>query len=187
MGASKLELLLDSTVTQFKEVQKTGTLTLPQVLKIATTVAKDIYTLETLTTEEKKAVVLMALQRGLDSVGPLKILNHVDPALASEVEKHVLHVAVMAIFGLGDVFPHAFAGAQNALSYVRSYLSKYLPFCSQAAAVASTLDPKDTLLIAEAVKALKAFDSVSAPALEVRTVETNPQSVAPVSQNEIVL
>jgi hypothetical protein len=182
MPGSKLELLLDSTVTQFKEVQKTGALTLPEVVKIATTVAKEIYTLETLTTEEKKAVVLMALQRGLDSVGPLQGLSHVDPALASEVEKHVLHIAVTAIFGLGDVFPQAFAGAQNALSYIRSSLSKYLPFCSQAA-VASALDPKDTALIAEAVKA---FGSVSAPALEVRTVETTPQSVAPVPQTEIV-
>jgi hypothetical protein len=176
MSTSKLQVLLDSTVTQFRSIKQSGSVTLPEVVKIATTILKDIYFLESVSTEEKKAFMLMALQRGLDAAGPLQGLGLVDSAV---VEKHALHLAVTAVFGLVDTFPQAFAEAQTALSYVRSFLSKYLPVCSQAATAA--LEPKDTALIAEALASLKAF-SAPVTTLEVRTVETTPESVAPVAQ-----
>lgn len=196
MSTSKLQSLLDSTVTQFNELKKDGVLTLPEVLKVATGVFKEIYAFKDLSTDEKKGLVFLALQRGLKAAGHLHGLSHVDPGIVAEVEKQSLHMAVSAVFGLGDAFPQAFAEVQGFLSYIRCYLSKYLPACSEAAAVVSVLDPTDGALIAEAVKALKsvtapaaaAADPVAhadlAPALEVRTVETSPESVVPVAQNE---
>ena len=195
MSTSKLQALLDSTVAQFNELKNGGALTLPEVLKIATGVFKEIYKTKTLSTEEKKALVFLALQRGLKAAGPLQGLSHVDPGIVSEVEKQSLHMAVTAVFGLGDAFPQAFAEIQGFLSYIRCFLSKYLPACSEAATVVYGLDPKDGALIAEAVKALKAVTAAPAPApasapapppgLEVRTVETSPESVVPVAQNEV--
>jgi len=181
MSASNLQSLLDSTVAQFNEVKKDGSLTLPEVVKIATTVFKGVYALENVSKHEKKAFVLMALERGISAAGPLQGLSHVDPAIVSEVEKQALHLAVSAVFGLEDAFPHAFAEVQGALSYIRRSLSKCLPACSQAAVTVSVLDPKDAALIAEAVKAAPAFAAPPAPLLEVRSVETSQVSVAPSS------
>jgi hypothetical protein len=184
MSASKLQVLIDSTVAQFNEAKKDGVLTLSEVVKIAGSILKDIYALEGVSTEEKKAFVLMALKRGLDAAGSLQGLSHVDPALVAEVEKQSIHMAVTAVFGLGDAFPQAFAEIHTIVSYIRSFLSKYLPGCSQAAAVAAVLDPKDAALIAEAVKGPAAAAAAPAPAetLEVRSVETTPPSTAPAPQ-----
>ena len=209
MSTSKLQVLLDSTVAQFNDLKNGGSITLPEVLKIATGVFKEICTIKALSTDEKKGLVFLALQRGLKAAGPLQGLSHVDPGIVSEVEKQSLHVAVMAVFALGDAFPQAFAELQGFLSYIRCFLSKYLPACSEAAAAVSVLDPADGALIAEAVKALKAVTAppasdpvadpapapaaaapaapapaASPPALVVRTVETSPESVGSVAQNE---
>lgn len=172
-----LQALLDSTVVECKAIKAAGAVTLPEVVKVATGILKQIYMLKTITTEEKKAFVLMALQRGLDAAGPLQFLSHVDPAIVSEVEKQSLKMVVMAVFGVGEAFPQVFAELEYGLSYIRSFLSKYLPACSQAAATAAVLDPKDAVLIADAMKAL------GPQALEVRTVEPTPQTVAQEPQN----
>jgi hypothetical protein len=177
MSACKLQLLIDSTVAQFNEAKKDGVLTVSEVVKIAGSILKDIYALHGVSMEEKKAFLLMALKRGLDAAGHLQGLSHVDPAVLAEVEKQSIDMAVTAVFGLGDAFPQAFAEIQSIVSYVRSFLSKYLPGCSQAAVVAAVLDPKDAALIAEAVKSL-----AHAETLQVRTVETTPPSAAPAPQ-----
>jgi hypothetical protein len=173
-----LQALLDSTVVQCKAIKASGTLTLPELGKIATGLLKEIYALKTITIEEKKAFVLMALQRGLDAAGHLQFLSHVDPAIASEVEKESLKMVVGAVFGLGDAFPQAFAHMEYGLSYIRSFLSKYLPVCSQDTfPLPPRLGPKDTELIVEALKA------AGPQTLEVRTVEPTPQAAAQEPQN----
>jgi hypothetical protein len=188
MAPSKLKALLDSTVAHFTELKNDDSLTLGEVLKVATGLLKEIYTFKDLSTDEKKGLVFLALRRGLDAVGHLKGLSHVDPGILAEVEKQSLHMAVTAVFGLGEAFPQAFAEVQGFLSYVRRFLSKYLPACSEAAAVASVLDPADGELIAEAVKALKAVTAPPAAsdpaALEVRTLETIQESQVLVVHDE---
>jgi hypothetical protein len=92
------------------------------------------------------------------------------------VEKQILHIVVNAVFGLADAFPQVFAQMKGIVSSVRRFLSKYIPACSEAAAIASALDPKDGALIAEAVAALKLLTT---PPLEIRTVESTQESVVP--------
>jgi len=174
---STLQSILDSTVQSFKEVKKSGDVSQVEVLKIATNLLKSLYAMDTLTTDEKKAFVFMSLRRGLDEVGRLQELSHVDPGIVSEVEKQILHIVVNAVFCLGDAFPQVFAEMKSIVSSVRRFLSKYIPACSEAAAVASALDAKDGALIVEAVALLKLATS-PAP-LEIRTVNSAQESVVP--------
>jgi hypothetical protein len=175
--SSVLQTLLDSTIAECAKAKQDG-ITVPEVIKIATTVFQGIYSLKVLSLAEKKAFVFLALERGLSAAGNLQGLSHVDPAIVAEVEKQALHMAMAAVFGLGDAFPQVFAEVESVLSYIRSFLSKCLPGCSGAAqAVAVALDPKDAQLIAEAVKSLNA--AVAPAALAVRTVGTTQVSVAP--------
>lgn len=199
MPTSKLQSILDSTITQFNHMKQDGVLTLPEVVKVAMGVVKDIHAVKGLSIDEQKGLVFLALQRGLAAAGSLQGLSHVDPGIVAEVEKQSLHMAVSAVFGLAEAFPQVFAEIQGLLSYIRCYLSRYLPACSEAAVAASVLDPTDGALIAEAVKALKAVTSPAgaadpvahtAPlpvsALDVRTVETTQESAAPSPQNNAV-
>jgi len=188
--SSVLQTLLDSTIAECAKAKEDG-ITVPEVIKIATTVFQGIYSLKAVSLAEKKAFVFMALQRGLNAAGRLQGLSHVDPAIVAEVEKQVLHMAMAAVFGLADAFPQVFAGVETGLSYIMSSLSKCLPGYSGASqAVAVVLGPKDAELIAEAVKNLTAALAppaapaapaapAPAPALAVRTVETTQVSVAP--------
>jgi hypothetical protein len=186
-----LQALLDSTVAQCKQIKASGTLTLPELVKVATGILKEIYALKTITIEEKKAFLLMALQRGLDAAGPLQFVSHVDPAIVSEVEKQSLKMIVTAVFGIVDAFPQVFEGIESGLSYIRSFLSKYLPLCSQGPfPLPPRLGTDDSALIVEALKAAgpqpvaPAGSQPVAPAtLEVRTVEPTPQAVAQEPQN----
>jgi hypothetical protein len=105
------------------------------------------------------------------------------------VEKQLLHIVVNAVFGLADAFPQIFAQMKGIVSSVRRFLSKYIPACSEAAAIASALDPKDGALIAEAVAVLKLLTTPAAPAsapapLEIRTVESTQESVVPAAAPE---
>lgn len=174
---SALQSILDSTLQSFKDVKKSGNVTQVDVLKIATNLLKSLYTMETLTTDEKKAFVFMSLQRGLNEVGRLQELSCVDPGIVSEVEKQILHIVVNAVFGLGDAFPQVFAEIKGIVSSVRRFLSKYIPACSEAAAVASSLDPKDGVLIVEAVAALKLL-TTPAP-LQIQSVKSAQEPVVP--------
>lgn len=174
---SALQSILDSTIQSFKDVKKTGDVTQVEVLKIATNLLKSLYAIDNLTTDEKKAFVFMSLQRGLNEVGRIQGLSCVDPGIVSEVEKQILHIVVNAVFGLVDAFPQLFAEMKGIVSSVRRFLSKYIPACSEAAAVASALDPKDGALIAEAVAALKLL-TTPAP-LEIPSVKSTQESVVP--------
>ena len=164
MSVANLQNLFDRVKNDLTSLQKNGGLTTASLLKVATVLVKDVCLLKGLALEEQKGLVFSALQQGLASLGPLENFFHTDPAV-------VAHMAVNAVFGLQEAFPAVFAEAQGLLSYISGFLSKYLPVCSQAAAVASAVDPKDAELIAKAVEALKAV-TAAAPRLQVRNVET---------------
>ena len=182
MSTSPLQTLLDSTVAQFVALKAKGGAAVPDVIAIATSTFKVLYSLAALSANEKKAFIFMALQKGLAAAGPLQGLPHVDPAIVSAVETQTLHIAVNTVFAFAEAYPQVVAEIEGAISYIRSSLSKCLPGCSQAAAVVATLDPKDSALIEQAVAALKALtEPVAAdPApLAIRSVESTQESVAP--------
>jgi hypothetical protein len=168
MSATNLENLFDSIKKQLTTIHESGGLTTATLLKLATNLVKDVSLMEGLSLEEQKGIVFSALQQGLASLGPLQNLFHTDPAV-------VANMAVNAVFGLQEAFPALFSQAHGLLSYIRCFLSKYLPVCSQAAAVASVVDPKAAELIAKAVESLKSA-TAAAPTLQVRNVETTQVS-----------
>jgi len=170
MPVANLQKLFDSIKSQLTALQKSGGLTTGSLLKVATELIREVYCLEGLTLEEQKALVFSALQQALASLGPLENFFHTDASV-------VAHMAVNAVFGLQEAFPAVFAQAQGLLSYIIGFLSKHLPLCSQAAAVVSVVDPKDSALIAKAVEALKAV--TARPTLQVRNVETTQVSETP--------
>ena len=167
MSVANLQNLFDRVKNDLTSLQKNGGLTTASLLKVATVLVKDVCLLKGLALEEQKGLVFSALQQGLASLGPLENFFHTDPAV-------VAHMAVNAVFGLQEAFPAVFAEAQGLLSYISGFLSKYLPVCSQAAAVASVVDPKDAALLAKGVEALKGV--TTAGELQVRNVETTQVS-----------
>ena len=173
--ATPLETLFDKVKTMFIDASKDGKLEPSEVLNIAFVVVKDVCLFKTLSLSEKKGLVLLSLQRGLSAAGSLKGFAHVDPSLIDELERQVLNLAVNSVFGAFDAVPQLLEVGNGLLSYVRRFLSKYLPFCSQAAEVVSAIDPKDGALISEAVKALQGVQC----ALQTRNVEPTQ-----VSQND---
>jgi len=169
MSGTPLQNIIDSVKQQFLDAKKDGRVTTTEVLAITATVLKQVQAFEGLSDDEKKSIAFLSLQQGLAAAGPLQGFSHVSPALVSELEAQVLHLAVNSAF--------AFLAAAPALSYIRRFLSKYLPFCSQAAVAVSVVDPKDGALIAQAVEALKGV--AHPPGLQVRSVDTTLVSETP--------
>jgi hypothetical protein len=171
MSSTPLQTLFDKVKSLCVAATKDGKLEVQEVLNIAFVALKGIVAFTGLSVTEKKALVLLSLQHGLSAAGSLKGFDRIDPSISQELEKQVLSLATQSAFAALDAVPQVFeVGA--AVSCVRQSLSKYLPFCSQAAEVLSTLDPKDSALIAEAVELLTGVQS----ALEVRTVESTQVS-----------
>lgn len=183
MSTSPLQTLLDSIVAQCVALKGKDGVTVPHIIIMATSAFKGLYSVSALSADEKKAFIFMALQKGVAAAGSLQGLVKLDPALESQV----LHMAVNTVFAFAEAYPQVVAGVDGVLSYIRSCLSKVLPGCSQVAAVAATLDPKDGALIEQAVAALKALTTPvpseaalvpSEPApLEIRNVESTQESV----------
>jgi hypothetical protein len=194
-----LESIVNETKQAFVSAKADGKLEAAEVVQIATGVAKKIHALQTVSADEKKALVLLALKKGLAEAGGLlglKNLSIAGPDALAAVEKQVLNAALAAVYGLMDAAPHLFAPAHNLLSRLRGFLSVLLPYCSQAAALASVLDPKDAKLIEEAkayLEGLAAAPAASEPVASVPAVSepaaappsllvSSPESVAPLEK-----
>ena len=169
-----------------------GKLEASEVVQIATTVAMKIHALSNCSLDEKKALVAFALKKGLEAAGGLHgladLVGHDGLAAA---EKQILDAALAAVNGLLSVAPHLFAPAKNLLSSLRASLSACLPFCSQAAALAAVLDPKDSAVIAEALAVTKALAAGEVPAIVKSTLESvvlkvSEETVTPVAEVETV-
>jgi hypothetical protein len=167
MSTTPLQTIVESIKQPFLDARAADKLTFAWVLRTATTLVKQVYAFEGLSDTEKKAIVLLALQQALAAAGPLQGFSHVDPAIVAELQNQALYLVVASVVELVDSFPQVFAEIHTALSSVREFLSKYLPFCSQVAVAAWVVDPRDSELITQALEALH---KVSGTPLQVRTV-----------------
>jgi len=187
-----LESIVNETKQAFVTAKADGKLEAAEVVQIAIGVAKKIHALQSVSADEKKALVLLALKKGLAEAGGLLGLKDLDgagPDALAAVEKQLLNAALAGVYGLMDAAPHLFAPAGNLLSSLKGCLSVFLPFCSQAAALASVLDPKDAKLIEEARAYLEGVAAQVAPATApaaapaaVALTDSSPESVAPVEK-----
>jgi hypothetical protein len=176
MSPSPLQNVVESVKDMLIKARADGKLTAAELLTITIETVKQIHAIHEISQEEKKGIVLLALQKGLSAAGPLEGFAHVDPALIAELEKQALHMAVNSAFGLLYSSPQFFAHVEGGLSSLMKSLSVCLPACFPVAAATSVVDPVDSQLVQQGAEALK---KVTQPvALQVRTPETILESVA---------
>jgi hypothetical protein len=184
-AVSGLQGIINETKAAFVVAKFDGKLEATEVVQIATTLAMKIYALSNCSLDEKKALVVFALKKGLEAAGGLHGLTDLSgsgPAGLAAAEKQVLDAALAAVDVLLGAAPKLFAPVQNFLSSLRESLSTCLPFCSQVAALAATLDPKDSAVIVQALKGV----GVEVPAALGSTLESvvsNLETVLPIVQN----
>jgi hypothetical protein len=147
MAASVVEKLLEDIVKdarhQFILAKADGKLEAGEVVQIAISVAQKVQKLGGLSGGEKKAVVLLALKKGLDAAGGIP---GVAEELREEVEKQLLASASAAI----DV---AVAVSQGKIDLRKpaAWKAVCLPLCSAAAQLAAAHVPKDVPVLKEAL------------------------------------
>lgn len=167
--------IINETKAAFVIAKFDGKLEASEVVQIATEVAMKVHALSAGSLDEKKAIVALALKKGLaaaDGLHGLADLAENSPAGVAAAEKQVLDAALAAVNALLGAAPHLFAPAQTLLSSLRQSLSKCLPFCSQVKSLAEVLDPKDSALIAEAVEAVKSVAEGRVPEVVKSTLES---------------
>lgn len=174
-----LQSLINETKAAFVIAKFDGKLEVAEVIQIATVCAQKVHALLNCSTEEKKALIHLALKKGLEAAGGLSGLSDIissNPLVLAEAERQIIDGALVAVDALMGAAPHLFAPVQKAVSSLRRYLSVCLPVCSQVAVIASIFDPKDSALIAEALTVLKGVAAVPVPEPEVKPVpEVKPE------------
>lgn len=187
-----LHLLINETKAAFVVAKFDGKLEVSEVIQIATDCAQKVYALSTCSQDEKKALVIYALKKGLEAAGGLSGLSDfvsTNPAAIIEAERQILDGALVAVNALMVAAPQLFSVVQKAGSSLKQSLSVCLPFCSQAV-LENVLDPKDSALVAEALALLKPLNSVVASPVPVPVpaspAPVNPQDVTPTLESETV-
>lgn len=170
---SVVEKILEDAKQGFVTALRDGKIDSGNLVKVVSGIAKRVNALP-IEVEDKKEFLTMALKKAAEAAG----------ASDSDGFAAVLHKAVSAGHGLIDAAK--VSSVATLLSLLVSFLSRCLPACSQVAAVTSGLDPKDTELIAAALKAEKAVETVESTleSLTVKVSETGERlvEVAPLKE-----
>ena len=170
MSATALEQIVRDAKVSFIIAKHDGVLEASEVVQIAVEVALKVHALGSLSEDEKGAMVLLALKKGLAAAGGMCDLPAFAalPAAAAELlENELLKAGAAAVKAMRAAVPRLFAP-------VKSFLHACLPFLSKAAAAAApVLPPKDAKLVKEALDLASATvaptqESAEAPALSVR-------------------
>ena len=143
---SLLEGIIQEVRDGFIEAKADGKLEAAEVVHIASLVSQKIYKLSGMSVADKKALVLLALKKGLDAAGGLQGLGDLaglGPEALATAERQVLNAALASVDGLLSLVPHLFAPMKSAVAAC-------LPFCSSAESALTALAPKDAALIHEA-------------------------------------
>ena len=162
---SVLEGIIRDAKVDFLIAKHDGVLEASEVIQIALSIAKKVFALANLSEEEKDALVVLGLKKGLAAAGGLAGLPGLaalPPAALDAVEEQLLKAGVGAAHAMRKAAPALFAP-------VRKALLGCLPYCSM---VASVLDPKDAAVLQEAVQVLTPVEAIQeAPA---QTAEARP-------------
>jgi len=146
---SDLERIVKEARDVFIVAKADGTLDAAEIIQIGLTVAKGVQKIASLSGAEKKAVVLLALKKGLDAAGGLPVIGGATPEVMANVEKQLFAAAEAAV----DV-AIAVANGKFDLRKPASWKTVCLPLClplfsSALAAFASV--PKDQPILREAL------------------------------------
>jgi hypothetical protein len=150
---SVLETIIRDAKVEFLIAKHDGVLEASEVIHIGLNVAKKVFALANLSEEEKDAMVILCLKKGLAAAGGLSGLPGLaalPPAALDAVEEQLLKAGVGAAHAMRKAAPALFAPVKKALLGC-------LPYCSL---VASVMDPKDAAVLHEAVQVLTPVQAI---------------------------
>jgi hypothetical protein len=177
MSLSSLELLVKETKTAFMIAKIDGVLDAGEVIQIAGDLAKKIQALADLSGSDKKALLLLALKKGLETSGGIDGIVGFENASAetkAAFQENLLMGASVAV----DLMLSAASGKLDLRK--PSSWKACLPVCLS---VVKTLLPKDQKLLHEATKYADTFlnkrdESTEVKVLTVVEVVSEPKVVA---------
>jgi hypothetical protein len=144
--ASVLETIIRDAKVDFLIAKHDGVLEASEIVHIALSVAQKVHALGSISDEEKDAMIVLSLKKGLAAAGGMPLVGSLPPAVVEGLENQLFQAGLAAVKAMRGVAPRLFAPAKNALLAC-------LPYCSQLAGVASSvLAPKDAAMIQEALK-----------------------------------
>lgn len=149
-GVSELERIVKEARDVFIVAKTDGKLDAAEIIQIGLTVARGVQKIASLSGAEKKAVVLLALKKGLDAAGGLPVIEGATPEVMASVEKQLFAAAEAAV----DV-AIAVANGKFDLRKPASWKTACLPLClplfSSALAPLAASVPKDQPILQEAL------------------------------------
>jgi hypothetical protein len=144
--ASVLDTIIRDAKVDFLIAKHDGVLEASEIVHIALSVAQKVHALGSISDEEKDAMIVLSLKKGLAAAGGMPFVGDLPPAMVEGLENQLFQAGLAAVKAMRGVAPRLFAPAKNALLAC-------LPYCSQLAGVASSvLAPKDAAMIQEALK-----------------------------------
>jgi len=175
--ATALETIVRDAKIAFIIAKQDGVLEASEIVHIALEVARKVRALESLSEEEKDAMVLLALKKGLAAAEGLRSL----PAFAAipagaldAIENQMLQAGLAAVKAMRAALPRLFG----------PLLARCAPYFSLCSSVASSvLPPKDAKMVEEA---LKCAETVAGKPVE-PVAEKPAEVVTPPTQESVVV
>lgn len=158
--ASPLEVLIKETKCSFMIAKSDGVLDASEVIQIAVEVSQKVQKIAGLSGSEKKAMLLMALRKGLETSGGVDSLPGFSDASAETkkaFEEQLINAASVSI----DMVLSAASGKLDLRK--PSNWMQCLPVCMGLAK--TVMSPKDTAVLQEAKKAVEADANSSVTAV----------------------
>jgi hypothetical protein len=169
--STALEQIVRDAKVSFIIAKQDGLLEATEVVQIAVEVALKIHALGSLSEEEKDAMVILALKKGLAAAGgmcDLPAFAALPPSAAELVENQLIKAGAAAVKAMRGAVPRLFAPVKN-------FLLACLPHFSKAAAAAApVLPPKDAKLLQEALKLLEVTTAPTQVSAETPAVSVRP-------------
>ena len=147
--ATQLETIVRDAKVAFLIAKHDGVLEASEIIQIALEVAQKVYALGSLSEEEKDAMVLLALKKGLaaaEGLCSLPAFAAIPAGALDALENQMLQAGLTAVKALRGAAPRFFAPVKDALRACVPYFS----LCASAAT--SALPPKDAKMVQDALK-----------------------------------
>jgi hypothetical protein len=147
--ATQLETIVRDAKVAFLIAKHDGVLEASEIVQIALEVAQKVYALGSLSDDEKDAMILLALKKGLaaaEGLCSLPAFAAIPAGALDALENQMLQAGLTAVKAMRAAAPRLFAPVKDALRSCVPYFS----LCASAAT--SVLPPKDAKMIQDALK-----------------------------------
>ena len=161
---SLLEKIIRDAKIEFMIAKQDGVLEISEVIQIALNVSKKVYSLSSLSDDEKTALVLLSLKKGLAAAGGLPMFENIPAETKEAVEEQLLKAGLGVVDLMRKNAPLLFAPVKKALLVC-------FPACSH---VLDILDSKDTAVLQDALRLVSPSPPVTTTQVVVVQTDANP-------------